>query len=394
MKLRYLGPGRLLPLLACAAGILTAQTQPAAKQPSAKATAAATVGSKNPNAKTAGEFYKNVTTATLKVLTPSDFLGAMGVMTAALGYDCSNCHPGAGTDSFDWVTDRNPKKVMARKMVDMVADINKRNFGGAINVTCFTCHHGLDLPVTSIQLDKLYGAPPDEKRDLLEIASNEPAATKILDEYIQATGGPDKWATVKTYIADGHSEGYGGLGGNGSFQIFAQSPDKRGMWITFPDHPDRGTSAWNYDGKTGWISQPRSLLGEYELTGNDLAGARLDSLMAFPGQIKTAFSHWQVAQEDTIGDKDVYVVQGIGSTGMIGTFYFDKKTHLLVRYVRQTPSPVGRVSIQQDFDDYRDVNGLKFPFKYSFLWLDGRFTAIISDVKVNATVEAAKFAKP
>src|SRR5579872_2434169 len=74
---------------------------------------------------TSGEYYKNVTTSTLKGLTPSDFLGAMGVMTAAVGYDCSNCHPGAGTDSMDWVTDSNPKKVTARKMVEMVAAINK-----------------------------------------------------------------------------------------------------------------------------------------------------------------------------------------------------------------------------------------------------------------------------
>jgi hypothetical protein len=44
---------------------------------------------------------------------------------------------------------------------------------------------------------------------------------------------------------------------------------------------------------------------------------------------------------------------------------------------------VGRIRIQQDYEDYRAVNGVKFPFKYSFLWLDGRFTALISDVKVN-----------
>src|SRR5215469_15113637 len=65
---------------------------------------------------TSAQFFKNVTTSTLKGLTPSDFLGAMGVMTAAVGYDCSNCHPGAGTDAMDWVTDRDPKKVTARKM--------------------------------------------------------------------------------------------------------------------------------------------------------------------------------------------------------------------------------------------------------------------------------------
>src|SRR5215471_16485586 len=122
-----------------------------------------------PKGQTAGEYFKNVTTSTLKGLTPSDFLGAMGVMTAAVGYDCSNCHPGAGTDAMDWVTDKDPKKVIARRMVEMVANINKQNFGGSQQVTCWTCHHGLDLPTTSVALDKLYGEPNDEKRDILPI---------------------------------------------------------------------------------------------------------------------------------------------------------------------------------------------------------------------------------
>jgi len=348
----------------------------------------------NPKGQTSGVFFKNVTTSTLKGLTPSDFLGAMGVMTAALGYDCSNCHPGAGTDAMDWVTDSNPKKKTARRMVEMVAAINKQNFGGAQMVTCWTCHHGLDLPTTSIALDKLYGEPNDEKRDVVVPAEAEPAAGQILDQYIQALGGAQQLADLKSFIATGISKGYEGLGGNAAFEMYAQAPDKRGVWIHFPEHPDRGISAWTYDGKTGWIGAPRGYLGTYELTGNDLAGAKLDSLLAFPGEIKTALTNWRVGPEDTIQGHDVYVVQGSEPGGLLGTLYFDKQTHLLVRYVRRTPSPVGRITVQQDYDDYRDVNGIKFPFQYSFLWLDGRFTANITEVKVNAAIDSAKLGKP
>ena len=95
---------------------------------------------------TSGTYFKNVTSSTLKGLTPSDFFGAMGVMTAAMGFDCSNCHPGAGTDGADWVTDSNPKKRAARRMVEMVATINKQQFGGAQLVTCWTCHRGAEEP--------------------------------------------------------------------------------------------------------------------------------------------------------------------------------------------------------------------------------------------------------
>ena len=94
-----------------------------------------------PAAQKAGTAFKNVTTSTLKEITVSDFLGSMGVMAAALGYDCADCHPSAGSDKVDWVFD-TPKKRTARRMVEMVANINKTFFGGAQMVTCWTCHHG------------------------------------------------------------------------------------------------------------------------------------------------------------------------------------------------------------------------------------------------------------
>lgn len=133
---------------------------------------------------------------------------------------------------------------------------------------------------------------------------------------------------------------------------------------------------------------------KYELTGNDLAGAKLDSQLAFPPGIKTALSNWRVGPEDVLNDRTACVVQGSVPGGLLATLYFDKATHLLTSYVRRTPSPVGRITIQQDYDDYRNVNGVKLPFKYSFLWLDGRFTALISDVKVNVPVDATKFGQP
>jgi Photosynthetic reaction centre cytochrome C subunit len=326
MKSRLKGPAIALAPMAfvCLMAIALVSSAAAQNQSPGQSQAAAQARAATAKGQTAGEFFKNVTTSTLKGLSPSDFLGAMGVMTAAVGYDCSNCHSGAGTDTFDWVTDSIPQKKTARKMVEMVAAINRQNFGGAQMVTCWTCHHGLDLPTTSIALDKLYGEPNDEKRDVVLAGQGEPPATQILDQYIQAMGGAQKLAGVKSFIASGHSEGYGGLGGNGAFQIFAQAPDHRGMWINFPDHPDRGTSAWTYDGKTGWVSSPRGLLGQYELTGNDLAGAKLDSVLAFPGQIKTAFPNWRVGPEDVLNSRDVYVVQGSVPGGMLAALPFSK----------------------------------------------------------------------
>lgn len=347
-----------------------------------------------PSTAKAGQFFKNVTTSTLKDLSVDDFLGAMGVITGDLGFDCADCHPGAGGDKADFVIDSLQTKKTARRMIEMVASINKTNFAGVQMVTCYTCHHGRDVPVTSIPLDRVYAGPPQEDDDVVPKAVNGPTATEILDKYIEVMGGAQRLNSLTSFVATGTSLGYGGFGGDGEFTIYAKSPNQRTTQITFKDHPDRGDSTWAFDGRTGWIKTPRGLFSMYELVGGELDGARLEAQLAFPGQIKTILTNWRTGLRRSIDDKDYLIVQGAGPRGLLATFFFDEKTGYLRRLVRYAPSPVGRVSVQIDYSDYRDVGGIKFPFELQFSWLDGRYTAKIKDIKTNVAVDATKFGKP
>src|SRR5690348_980598 len=288
----------------------------------------------------AGEAFKNVTTSTLKELPVDDFIAAMGVMAAGLGYDCADCHPGAGSDKVDFVIDTVPQKKTARRMVEMVATINRDNFGGAQRVTCFTCHRNQETPKTTIALDNLYSAPPMEDDDVVLPAVGGPTADHILDKYIQAVGGAQKLATMTSFVATGSSNGYGGFGGEADFTIYAKAPNQRTTLISFKDHPERGDSIWAFDGRAGWIKTPRGLLGEYELVGGELDGARLEAQISFPGQIRQLLNNWRVARR-SVGDRDYVVVQGSGPRDFIATLYFDPDSGLLARMVRYGPSPVG-----------------------------------------------------
>jgi hypothetical protein len=343
----------------------------------------------------AGQYFKNVTTSTLKDLSVDDFIGAMGVITGDLGFDCADCHPGAGGDKADFVIDSLATKKMARKMIEMVATINKQNFSGVQMVTCYTCHHGRDIPVTSIPLDRVYSGPPLEDDDVVPKAVGGPTADEILNKYLQVMGGAQRLNTLNSFIATGVSEGYGGFGGEGEITIYAnKTPVQRTTQITFKNHPDRGDSTWSFDGRTGWIKTPRGLFSTMELVGGELDGARLEAQLAFPGGIKSYLTNFRTGLRRVIEDKDFLIVQGSGPRGLLATFFFDEETGYLRRLVRYTPSPVGRISVQIDYSDYRDVGGIKFPFELQFSWLDGRYTAKIKDIKTNVTIDAAKFARP
>jgi photosynthetic reaction center cytochrome c subunit len=356
------------------------------------------------------EVFKNV--QVLKGIPVDDFMGTMGIMSAAVGYDCSECHANAGTDKVDWAADTQ-KKVIARKMVLMVAAINRDNFSGRQVVTCWSCHHGRDRPATTPAMETVYGPGSTEMDDILVQMPGMPSADEILDKYIQAIGGAQKLASLKSYIETGASVGFGGFGGGGHVQIFGKFPDQRTTLIQFDAATGRGDSVRSYNGHVGWMKTPLAVLTDYQLTGTELDGARLDAELSFPGQIKQVLADLRVSLPVTISDlpgpssqtsKDtaagigqdrvVNVVQGVGPRGMLATLYFDQQSGLLMRMVRYGKTQIGRVPTQVDYSDYRDVGGIKMPFHLTFAWLDGRDAIQLSDIKTNVPIDEAKFGRP
>ena len=353
--------------------------------------AAQTGGSAQPQmAETA---FKNI--QVLKGIPVDDFLDTMGIMSAALGFDCAECHVGAGTDAVKWEADTDRKR-MARRMTLMVAAINRTNFGNRQVVTCWTCHRGRDIPVTMPTIDMMYGEPILEADEIIKPEPGATSADQILDKYLVALGGVQNLAKVTSFVATGTSQGFRGFGGGGAVQIFAKAPDQRALIIKFDASIGRQDAIRNFDGKSGWVSAPLSVVPQYVLGGSELDGARLDAQLSFPAQIKKVLTELRVGHTDNVNGRVVDVVQGNGTRGLVATLYFDKQTGLLIRIVRFGSSPIGRAPTQVDYDDYRDVPGagIKMPYRWTFGWLDGRDTFELKEIQINAPVEAGVFGVP
>jgi hypothetical protein len=129
------------------------------------------------------------------------------------------------------------------------------------------------------------------------------------------------------------------------------------------------------------------------LTGGDLEAAKLDAQLFFPSGIKQMLSAWRLGSA-IIDDREVRVVQGNSAARTPVKLYFDKDSGLLLRQIRYTDSPVGLNPTQIDYADYREVAGVKMPFRWTVTWLDGRSTTELTDVRPNITIDTAKFAKP
>ena len=334
--------------------------------------------------------FKNITV--LRGIPVDEFMGTMGVFSAALGLSCEDCHTASSNDWANYAQDVSPKKAMARQMVRMMADITKQHFGGRQVVTCFTCHRGSNSrPRVTPSLVTLYGTPPPEELDVLVLPAEAggPTAVQILDKYIAAVGGAQRAATLTSYVAKGTYSGYGPDGAPRPVEIYAKAPNQKTVIVR---DPEAGDSTTTFNGTGGWVSAPFRPIEVLELHGAELDSARAEAELLFPASAKQVLTGMRTSN-DFINDRTVLVVQGIKG-GAIVTMYFDEETGLLSRLVRSTPSPVGRLPVQIDYSDYRDVNGLKMPFKWTMTWLDGRSNFEMSEIRPNVTIDAARFAMP
>ena len=358
----------------------------------------------------AEQVFKNI--QVLKGIPVDDFMETMGIMTAALQFDCSDCHANAGTDRVDWAAD-TPRKRTARRMVTMVATINKDNFGGRQMVTCWTCHRNRDRPLVTPTMEAIYTTPSLEPDDVIVSPPGLAAPGSILDKYIEASGGAQRLAGLTSFVGKGTSVGFGGFGGGGDVEIDAKVPDQRATIILFKAETGRGDQIRSYNGRTGWVRTPLNVLGEFQLSGGDLDGARFDAQLSFPGQIKQILTNLKTGPPTSIMDlpgpssqtslqqdlalgqsHECDVVQGTGPRGLLVTLYFDRQNGLLLRELRYGNSPIGRVPTQIDYGNYRDVNGIKLPFRITYAWLDGRDSIELTDIKTNVPIDEAKFGRP
>lgn len=116
--------------------------------------------------------------------------------------------------------------------------------------------------------------------------------------------------------------------------------------------------------------------------------------MDFPGKLRTYLNNWIVALPTTIDGRGVWTVQGRGANGLVATFYFDKETGLLTRYIRYATTTIGRVPTQIEYSDYRPVAGVMMPHKWTYDWISGREEYDIASYDANVAIDASKFSEP
>jgi hypothetical protein len=371
-------------LIVCLAGVVSARSQAAAGQ---SATA--------PKPQMAEEVFKDI--RVLKGIPVDEFMDTMGMFAAATAKDCTGCHsPNILLGRREAFAEPTPMIARARQMVTMMNTLDRNSFGGRRRITCYTCHTGTPTPARVPNLSIQYGTPlPDNPNamDFIPVPGATPAQVdQLFAKYIQRIGGAQRLAAVTSVVATGTYAGWDTAFGEVPVEIYARAPDQ----VTMTVHRKEGNNTWTFDGRNYWFAGIDSAVPNYTTTytGGNLAGARVDALVTLaPHRIQQVFERWQISEGLVDDDKPVQVLQGTSQGQTPVNLYFDD-SGLLVRLVRWNDTAVGPVPVQFDFSDYREVAGVRRPFKWVKTWTNNKVTFTMKDIRGNVAVDAARFAKP
>jgi len=320
--------------------------------------------------------YKNI--QALKGLPASQMRPIMNYISAALGMNCADCHVRTG-NQFEFEKDDNNHKKIARRMITMTMDINKTSFNGRTQVTCFTCHQGHDHPpsVPPLAMPKEESAP----------TGAAPRPEEILAKYVQAIGGKDAAEKVKNRVIKGVS-----VAANGQsfpLEINFVSPDKYTLSVELP----QTASTQKLNGESGWLKNARE---DRAMENADLAKAKSLAWSLELLQLKEPYPRLGFAGVEKVGDRECNVLQTRLPDGRRVRFSFDKESGLLLRRVVQTVTPIGIDPEQTDYEDYREVDGVKVPHTIRTSYLDRVYnsTRKFTEIKHNAKVDETIFNLP
>lgn len=328
--------------------------------------------------KKAEEVFKNI--QVLKGIPSSQFVPSMRFISFSLGVPCDFCHVEGHFEE-----DSKKPKQTAREMMQMTFALNKNDFAGHREITCYSCHRGAAHPAGAPILAGETQPNLDENSESPEAPASLPSASQVIDHYVEAMGGAAAIEKITSRVETGVTQF---RGRSVSLEIWTQVPGKQVVVRHLPD----GDSITTFDGHAGWLSIPGH--PTLEMKDAELLASRMDADLHLPLNLWRLFPDLRVEYSEKISGRETYVLFGTPEGQPPIEFYFDAESGLLVRLVRYADSPLGLNPTQIDYADYRAVDGVGVPHRVTVSEPQNFSVLEIQQVQQNVAIDERRFAQP
>jgi outer membrane lipoprotein-sorting protein len=222
-------------------------------------------------------------------------------------------------------------------------------------------------------------------------------ADEVVDKHFAALGGRAAIAKITSRRATGKvaiTTPTGDL--PGTIELTAKAPNKTRALIkldlTAAGMPDPMVIDQKFDGTAAWVLN--SMQGDTAITGNRLDNMRNN---AFPSPLmnyRAAGATLELLPRELVGGKQLIVLRLSPKLGSSVKMYFDPETFMLVRtWAKVTDPELGELEQTSEVSDYRDVGGVKVPFKVINANNVQTVTVTLEKVEHNVAIDDAMFTK-
>jgi len=214
-----------------------------------------------------------------------------------------------------------------------------------------------------------------------------PTVDAVLEKYIQAIGGKAAQMQLTSRVLKGRVD-VPGVSNGGRLEVYAKAPNKS---LTVMKLDTIGVIRQGFDGRAGWESDQR---GVRISTGESLASLARDSDFYSPVKMKQLYARVKLIGKVKEGFRQAYLIEASPRVGSAEMFYFDAETGLLVRHDASRLTAKGSIRAEVYLNDWREVDGIKVPFRLTQVMPSVTFVFTVEEVKHNVPVEEAIFKRP
>lgn len=214
-----------------------------------------------------------------------------------------------------------------------------------------------------------------------------PAVDEVLAQSIEALGGRTAIEAVKSSYTESKTE-IKSQGLSLVTRIWQKGDDS----YTEIDMPGVGLTQMWKKGDEIWSKDP--INGERKLEGKEAAQAKWSSDPLLAVNWKKYFDSAELLGRTKDGDREIYEVALRTKDGDEVVLLFDAKTSLPTGQRFKQETPMGALSIKITADDYREVEGVKVPFR---IVQDMQLMSAVQTVEkyeVNVPIDDAKLVRP
>lgn len=232
-----------------------------------------------------------------------------------------------------------------------------------------------NIDLDSTEIEKL------NRDSLLTASANTSYAKEILKKYLNAIGSEELLRNVTDRITDmkGIVQGV-----ETEIMFYQKAPNKLCQKFLVGEVEQKII----YDGTKGV-----KIIGEtsQEITGNELFKLSFDAIINLILDPESYNVRMQYKGLEKIDGRDCYTILLILPNGAEWFQYYDIETGLKIRDSKDIITPQGKFQQITELDDYRDVEGIRYPFKIKQYLGNQTLDFTIESIQVNTGISDEVF---